>query len=169
MARIRQVDVDPRHAIPASRERDVAEKRELRHKCRYTLDQRGSPDVKLGDDMVAVDDLDAQLLESSDDATILVMQLGAKQVLDVCFGKLHRLLPGMRPTMTRRNQSSSALIGVDSASISMVSVSPLRVIRVHGIRVATPRPSPSLRSCRAYHRASRRLNRDRSVMGLTSM
>ena len=73
VARIRQVHVGPRHAISSSRKRDEAEKRKLRHECRNTLEQRGAPDVKLGDDMVAVDDFDAQFLESSNEATVRVV------------------------------------------------------------------------------------------------
>ena len=50
----------------------------------------------------------------------------------------------------------------------MTKPGPSRVRRLHGIRTGTPRPSPSFRSCRAYHCASRRLNRDSNVIGLIS-
>jgi len=118
MSRITQIQVVPRDAPRRPTRGEHAKKRKLADDQADALEQSRGSEVKLGHDTLTVDDLRAHLLDATDDASVNVDHLASKQLLDVHL-VVHGHPPGIRSTMWRRSQSSTATIGVASESRSI--------------------------------------------------
>ena len=70
------------------------------HEGTNSLEERCRSDVEFRDDGVAVDDLDAQLLDTADDDAVRITHAATEQTLDVylCTGDAAHE-PGIRSTM----------------------------------------------------------------------
>ena len=119
MSRITQIQVVPRDAPRRPTRGEHEKKRKLADDQADALEQSRGSEVKLGHDTLTVDDLRAHLLDAAYDASVNVDHLTSKQLLDVHLVDLHGHPPGIRSTTWRRNQSSTATIGVASESRSI--------------------------------------------------
>ena len=119
MTRITQIHEVPRDAARRPPRTEHSKKGKLADNGADALEQRRGSEMKFSHATLAVDDFRAQLLDAADDVPVGVDHLAAKQLLNVHFLILHDQPPGMRSTIWRRSQSSTATIGVPSESKSI--------------------------------------------------
>src|SRR5690242_7004731 len=154
--------------------RERAHQGHERRQVRDALEERTRADVRFDDKPVRALELGDQLLDAADPPPIDVVDTPSDQLLDVDLAAARLFVrhgghdQGIRLTIARRSHCSSAMMGVFSATRSTRSYGSSRLMREMGMRIGSPRPSPSRLSRRATQLPKRRLRRRASVTGPTS-